>query len=68
MKRVLQFFTCADEPIGSALIKDPRINAVLLTGATSTAKQFLKMRPASISSLKQAEKIALSSPAFQIAI
>lgn len=43
-KEVLQFFTCEDDLIGSRLIQDPRISAVILTGATSTAKQFLKMR------------------------
>lgn len=44
-KEVLQFITCEDEPVGSQLIKDPRISAVILTGATATAKRFLKMRP-----------------------
>lgn len=44
-KEVLQFFCCDDDPVGSALIKDPRVSMVLLTGATSTAKHFLKMRP-----------------------
>jgi RHH-type transcriptional regulator, proline utilization regulon repressor / proline dehydrogenase / delta 1-pyrroline-5-carboxylate dehydrogenase len=42
---VLQFLPCPDEPIGSQLINDPRISAVLLTGSTNTAIQFLKMRP-----------------------
>lgn len=42
---VLQFVTCQDEPIGSQLIKDPRVSAVILTGATATAKLFLNMRP-----------------------
>ncbi|WP_068471415.1 bifunctional proline dehydrogenase/L-glutamate gamma-semialdehyde dehydrogenase [Candidatus Protochlamydia phocaeensis] len=42
---VLQFITCEDDPVGSRLIRDPRIAAVVLTGATSTAKLFLKMRP-----------------------
>lgn len=41
----LQFITCEDEPIGSLLVKDPRVNAIILTGATSTAKLFLRMRP-----------------------
>lgn len=44
-KDALQFITCEDEPVGSLLIKDPRISVVVLTGATSTAKLFLKMRP-----------------------
>lgn len=42
---VLQFITCEDDPVGSHLVKDPRISAVVLTGATSTAKLFLNMRP-----------------------
>ena len=44
-KRVLQFVVCEDDPVGSALIKDPRVNAVVLTGATATAKLLLKLRP-----------------------
>src|SRR5262249_38600244 len=44
-KDVLQFIACEDEPIGSQLIKDSRISAVVLTGATSTAKLMLKLRP-----------------------
>ncbi len=42
---VLQFINCADEPIGSQLIQDPRLNCVILTGASSTARLFLKLRP-----------------------
>jgi len=42
---LLQFIVCEDEPIGSLSVKDPRINSVILTGATSTAKLFLKLRP-----------------------
>lgn len=44
-KDVLQFINCADEPIGSNLIKDPRVDSVILTGATATAKLFLQLRP-----------------------
>jgi len=44
-KEALQFINCEDEPIGSQLIKDPRLKGVILTGATSTARLFLKMRP-----------------------
>jgi len=44
-KDVLQFITCEDDPIGSELIKDPRLAAVVLTGSTDTAKLFFKMRP-----------------------
>lgn len=43
--RVMQFITCEDEPVGSTLVKDLRINAIILTGATETAKLFLQMRP-----------------------
>jgi RHH-type transcriptional regulator, proline utilization regulon repressor / proline dehydrogenase / delta 1-pyrroline-5-carboxylate dehydrogenase len=45
-KNVLQFINCVDEPIGSELIKDCRINSVILTGATATAKLFLQLRHA----------------------
>jgi RHH-type proline utilization regulon transcriptional repressor/proline dehydrogenase/delta 1-pyrroline-5-carboxylate dehydrogenase len=44
-RQVLQFLTCEDDPVGSRLIKDPRISAIVLTGATATAKLFLRMRP-----------------------
>jgi len=44
-KEVLQFVPCLDDPVGTALIKDPRINVIVLTGATETAKLFLKFRP-----------------------
>jgi RHH-type proline utilization regulon transcriptional repressor/proline dehydrogenase/delta 1-pyrroline-5-carboxylate dehydrogenase len=44
-KNVLQFINCEDDPVGSKLIADSRINAVILTGATSTARLFMKMRP-----------------------
>ena len=44
-KDVLQFIVCEDNPVGSMLINDQRINSVILTGATDTAKLFLKMRP-----------------------
>jgi RHH-type proline utilization regulon transcriptional repressor/proline dehydrogenase/delta 1-pyrroline-5-carboxylate dehydrogenase len=44
-KDVLQFITCKDDPEGTRMIKDPGINSVILTGATATAKIFLKIRP-----------------------
>lgn len=44
-KNVLQFINCVDDPVGSQLIIDPRIHAVILTGATATARLFMKMRP-----------------------
>ena len=43
-KDVLQFVNCQDKPYGSQLIKDSRIALVVLTGATSTARKFLKIR------------------------
>ncbi len=42
---ILQFLPCEDEPVGSQLIKDPRVAAIVLTGSTETAKLFFKMRP-----------------------
>lgn len=44
-KDILQFINGEDETIGSQLVKDPRISAVVLTGATETAKLLLKLRP-----------------------
>lgn len=44
-RSTLQFITCEDDPVGSRLVKDPRISAIVLTGATSTAKLFLRMHP-----------------------
>ena len=44
-RQALQFITCEDQPVGSLLVTDPRISAIVLTGATATAKQFLRMRP-----------------------
>lgn len=44
-KEVLQFLNCEDEPDGSTLVQDPRLAALILTGATSTAKHLLQMRP-----------------------
>jgi RHH-type proline utilization regulon transcriptional repressor/proline dehydrogenase/delta 1-pyrroline-5-carboxylate dehydrogenase len=44
-KEILQFFCCTDDPVGSSLVQDPRISVVILTGATSTAKKFMKLRP-----------------------
>lgn len=44
-REVLQFINCVDNPIGSSLIADPRLNAVILTGGTSTARLFMKLRP-----------------------
>ncbi len=44
-KTTLQFLPCDDEPVGSALIQNPKIASVILTGATQTARHFLKLRP-----------------------
>ncbi len=44
-KNVLQFINCKDDPEGTLLIKDPRVDAVILTGGTATAELFQKFRP-----------------------
>lgn len=44
-KEVLQFVPCSGEDGGNDLICDPRVNCVILTGGTATAKKFLQMRP-----------------------
>ncbi|MCC9609626.1 bifunctional proline dehydrogenase/L-glutamate gamma-semialdehyde dehydrogenase [Blastopirellula sp. JC732] len=42
---VLQFYPCADGETGKRLITDPRVNAVVLTGAYQTARMFQSWRP-----------------------
>lgn len=44
-KEVLQFIHCSDDPVGSKLIADKRIDCIILTGATATAKLFMRLRP-----------------------
>ncbi|HLX63321.1 MAG TPA: bifunctional proline dehydrogenase/L-glutamate gamma-semialdehyde dehydrogenase [Planctomycetota bacterium] len=41
----LQFYPCADGETGRALITDPRVNCVVLTGAYETARLFQSWRP-----------------------
>jgi RHH-type proline utilization regulon transcriptional repressor/proline dehydrogenase/delta 1-pyrroline-5-carboxylate dehydrogenase len=42
---VLQFLSCPDNEIGRSLVTDPRIGAVVLTGAYETARMFLSWKP-----------------------
>jgi RHH-type proline utilization regulon transcriptional repressor/proline dehydrogenase/delta 1-pyrroline-5-carboxylate dehydrogenase len=42
---VLQFHPCADGDVGRALVTDPRVAAVVLTGAWETAQMFLGWKP-----------------------
>lgn len=42
---VLQFFPCSDGDVGRSLVTDPRVGAVVLTGAWETAQMFLGWRP-----------------------
>lgn len=42
---VLQYHACEDGEVGKALIADPRVSAVVLTGAYETAQMFLNWRP-----------------------
>ncbi|MES2273367.1 MAG: bifunctional proline dehydrogenase/L-glutamate gamma-semialdehyde dehydrogenase [Chlamydiota bacterium] len=44
-KEILQFVPCSGDGPGSDLIRDKRVNCVVLTGGTSTAKKFLELRP-----------------------
>ena len=44
-KGVLQFVPMEDDPEGSALIQNPRLTGVILTGSTQTAQKFIQMRP-----------------------
>ncbi|WP_098037293.1 proline dehydrogenase family protein [Estrella lausannensis] len=45
LKTTLQFIACDDEPVGSLLIRDPRVKTIILTGSTETARLFMRMRP-----------------------
>src|SRR5207249_2495503 len=44
-REVLQFVPCPDDDVGRALITDPRVDAVILTGSAETARRFLTWRP-----------------------
>ncbi len=44
-KEALQLIACDSKTVGSQMIQDQRISAVILTGATSTAELFKKLRP-----------------------
>jgi RHH-type proline utilization regulon transcriptional repressor/proline dehydrogenase/delta 1-pyrroline-5-carboxylate dehydrogenase len=44
-RQVLQFVPCPDDDVGRALITDPRVGAVILTGSAETARRFLAWRP-----------------------
>ncbi|RIK34987.1 MAG: proline dehydrogenase [Chloroflexi bacterium] len=44
-KDALQFLPCPDNEVGQALISDPRVAAVILTGSAQTARMFLDWRP-----------------------
>lgn len=44
-REVLQYFSCPDRDTGRALISDPRIGAVILTGSYETARLFQQWRP-----------------------
>lgn len=45
-KEVLQFLPCPDNEVGQALVTDPRVGAVILTGSIETARLFLGWQPA----------------------
>lgn len=44
-REVLQFLPCPDNEIGRSLVTDPRVGAVILTGAYETARMFLSWKP-----------------------
>ena len=44
-RQVLQFLPCPDDETGKALVTDPRVGAVILTGSVETARLFLGWRP-----------------------
>ncbi len=62
-REVLQFVPCPDDEVGRALITDPRVDAVILTGSVETARRFLEWRPAcAISSARPSATTARSAP------
>src|SRR5262249_60293116 len=44
-RQVPQFGPCRDDEVGRALVVDPRIDGVILTGSVETARRFLGWRP-----------------------
>jgi RHH-type proline utilization regulon transcriptional repressor/proline dehydrogenase/delta 1-pyrroline-5-carboxylate dehydrogenase len=44
-KRVLQFLPCSGADVGASLVNDPRVDAVILTGGTETARAMLRANP-----------------------
>lgn len=44
-REALQFIPCDDDSVASRLVQDPRVNLVILTGATSTARKLLQLNP-----------------------
>ncbi|HUM17303.1 MAG TPA: bifunctional proline dehydrogenase/L-glutamate gamma-semialdehyde dehydrogenase [Candidatus Nitrosotalea sp.] len=43
-RALLQFVPCPDDDVGRALITDPRVDGVILTGSVETARRFLAWR------------------------
>lgn len=44
-RQALQFVPTSDDEVGRALVTDPRVSAVILTGAYETAQMFLSWKP-----------------------
>jgi RHH-type transcriptional regulator, proline utilization regulon repressor / proline dehydrogenase / delta 1-pyrroline-5-carboxylate dehydrogenase len=44
-KEALQFLPCPDDEVGRALVTDPRVGGVILTGSIQTARLFQEWRP-----------------------
>jgi RHH-type proline utilization regulon transcriptional repressor/proline dehydrogenase/delta 1-pyrroline-5-carboxylate dehydrogenase len=44
-KKTLQFVPCSGGEEGSALVQHPKVNAVILTGGTETARTMLRAKP-----------------------
>jgi RHH-type proline utilization regulon transcriptional repressor/proline dehydrogenase/delta 1-pyrroline-5-carboxylate dehydrogenase len=41
---VLQYVVCDDEPEGSLMVRDPRVKAIILTGASATARKLMPLQ------------------------
>jgi len=44
-REALQFFSCKGSTVGGYLARDSRVDSMILTGSTETAKKLLKARP-----------------------
>ncbi|TXI39266.1 MAG: aldehyde dehydrogenase family protein, partial [Nitrosomonas sp.] len=44
-KDILQFVVCTDELAGASLVQNHRVDSVILTGSTATARHLIRLKP-----------------------